>query len=197
MLYIHRKQFCLCTCRLKLFSLFFLSIYYWNTDISFFPAHLSSSFSSLSSTACHSCLSSKEDALLSFHRLPTEQAWRSHPSSHQGSYYFISPTMSFVKGRVDMYLRADSRSVWNPNTMHQRLTTDPAVWPTQGINVRTTEKPDNSLVSNAHSWQRGMSSQYSIVVKMCNRMIKRKWSNELCGGMKCSGWFLLIKTVSL
>lgn len=132
LLYIHIKW--LCTCRLKLFSLFFLlSAYYCNTDIVFFPVLLSTFVSSPSS-------SSKEATLFSFHRLPTEQAWRSHPSSHQGSYYFISSTMSFVKARVHMCLRADSRSMWNPNTMYQRLTTDPAIWPTQGINVRTTEK---------------------------------------------------------
>lgn len=191
MLYIHRKLFCPCTCRLKLFLLFSYQHITATLILGFFPARLSSSVSSLSSFACHSCLSSKGAVLLSFHRLPTEQAWRSHPSSHQGSYYLLSTTMSFVKARVHMDLGADSRSMWNPNTMYQRLTTDPEVWPTQGINVRTTEKPDNSLVSNAHSWQRGMSSRHSMAVKMCYRMIKRKWENELYRGMKCSGWFSL------
>lgn len=189
MLYIHRKQFCLCTCRLKLFSVFSYQ-HIIALLILFIFFLFSSSVSYLSSLACRRCLSSKGAVLLSFHRLPTEQAWRSHPSSHQGSYYFISSTMSFVKARVQTDLGADSRSVWNANTMYQRLTTDPAVRPTQGINVTTTEKPDNSLVSNAHSWQRGMRSQHSVMAKMCHRMIKRKWSNESCGGMKCSAWVI-------
>lgn len=163
--YIYRNQFCLCTCRLERFSLFFsikiLQHWFWGIS----PTLFSFSVSFLSSSTCHSCLSSKEAVLFSFHRLPTEQAWRRHPSSHQGSHYLISSTMSFVNARVYVYLRVESCFMWNPNTMHHRLTTDPAVWPTQGINVRATETPDNSLVSNAHSWQRGIRSQHSMVVK--------------------------------
>lgn len=109
MFYIHRKQLWVCTCRLKLFSLFSYEHITATLLLGFPPAFFSSSVSSLSSFACHSCLSRKETIPRSFHRLPTEQAWRSHPSSHQGSYYFISSTMSFVKARVHMDLGADSR----------------------------------------------------------------------------------------
>lgn len=129
MLYIHRIQFCLCTCRLNLFALFsHQHIIITVLILGLFSPVLSSlRFPFFHPLQCRSCLSSKGAVLLSFHRLPTEQSWRSHPSSHQGSYYFISSTVSFVRARVHVDLGADSRSMRNPNTIYQRLTTDPAV----------------------------------------------------------------------
>lgn len=105
--------------------------------------------------------------------------------------------MSFVEAWVHMHLRPDSHSVWNPNTMYQRLTTDPAVWPTQGINVRTTEKPDNLLVSNAHSWQRRMGSLDCIMVKMFYRMIKEEMIKWIVQRDEMSWSIHFIKMMSL